>query len=411
MKILMIAPQPFFEPRGTPISVYQRLHALSQLGHEIDLLTFPIGEDVEIPRVKIHRTVRLPFIQKVKIGPSPAKLILDIFLFLKAMRMLLGRKYDVIHTHEEAAFFAMLLGIVFRVPHLYDMHSSLPKQLSNFGFGKYRPLVRLFEWLERAVFHTCSAAITIGADLEEHARSVEPDINYIRIENVPVDVVKVDREDNFEAIRARHEVSDRPLVVYTGNFEPYQGLDLLFASARRVIAAHPRVVFLIVGGEAKQIEAWRRTLPEMGLENNVIFTGTVSLHDSLDYIGAADILVSPRKDGLSVPLKLYSYMYSGKPTVATDVDAHTQILDESMAVIVDPVPEAYADGLCCLLDDPELCKQLGQKAKAYAEEEFSTTAYLSKIEQVYLSISLAKPIREIAQIPSIEAEARSAGTV
>ena len=39
MKILMVAPQPFFEPRGTPISVYQRLEALSALGHHIDLLT------------------------------------------------------------------------------------------------------------------------------------------------------------------------------------------------------------------------------------------------------------------------------------------------------------------------------------------------------------------------------------
>jgi hypothetical protein len=54
MKILMISPQPFFEPRGTPISVYQRIEALSALGHEIDLITYHVGKDFDIPNLKIH---------------------------------------------------------------------------------------------------------------------------------------------------------------------------------------------------------------------------------------------------------------------------------------------------------------------------------------------------------------------
>jgi hypothetical protein len=134
MNILMIAPEPFFESRGTPISVYQRLCALSTLGHKVDLLTYHIGLDLDIPDVRIFRVPSIPFIREIKIGPSWPKLFLDIILFFKAIIMLSKSEYDVIHSHEEAAFFSAVLARVFRVRHLYDMHSSLPRQLVSYGF-------------------------------------------------------------------------------------------------------------------------------------------------------------------------------------------------------------------------------------------------------------------------------------
>ena len=56
MRILMIAPQPFFQPRGTPFSEFYRIRALTELGHDVDLVTYPIGEDVDIPGLTIYRT-------------------------------------------------------------------------------------------------------------------------------------------------------------------------------------------------------------------------------------------------------------------------------------------------------------------------------------------------------------------
>jgi glycosyltransferase involved in cell wall biosynthesis len=143
MKILMIAPEPFFEPRGTPISVYQRLSALSALGYQVDLVTYHIGEDVDIKNVSIHRIVKIPFVRRVKVGPSFAKPWLDLFLFFKSFMMMVFHRYDVLHTHEEAAFFGVLLSKIFRTPHIYDMHSSLPHQLENFKYG-WRMLVWIF---------------------------------------------------------------------------------------------------------------------------------------------------------------------------------------------------------------------------------------------------------------------------
>ena len=113
MKILMLAPQPFFEPRGTPFSVLGRLRALSELGHEVDLVTYHIGEDVPVPGVSIHRSIKVPFVRTIKIGPSPKKILLDGMLLLKAVSMLSRGRYDLLHTHEEASFFGIVLPSCF----------------------------------------------------------------------------------------------------------------------------------------------------------------------------------------------------------------------------------------------------------------------------------------------------------
>jgi glycosyltransferase involved in cell wall biosynthesis len=162
MKILMIAPEPFLEPRGTPISIYERLTGLSTLGHTVDLVTYHLGQDVKIPNVRIIRIPALPWIKEIRIGPSPDKLWLDLLLFLKTFQVLLGTRYDIVHTHEEAAYFSIFLGKLFNLPHLYDMHSSLPKQIRITKFRKYKLAVWLFDQLEKIVLRKSDAVIAIG---------------------------------------------------------------------------------------------------------------------------------------------------------------------------------------------------------------------------------------------------------
>ena len=166
MKILMLAPQPFFEPRGTPFSLLGRLKALSKLGHEIDLVTYHVGQDVTIPGVTIYRTQRVGFIKRVKVGPSIPKLFLDLLVFFKAVRLLRRNHYDLLNTHEEAGFFGVLLAGLFKLRHLYDMGSSPPQRLSVFQQMGLGPLIRLFEWIEAKVINSSDAVIVTGVNCE-----------------------------------------------------------------------------------------------------------------------------------------------------------------------------------------------------------------------------------------------------
>src|SRR6266576_722921 len=108
MHILMIAPEPFFEPRGTPFSEYHRIRALLDLGHTVDLVTYPFGKDVTMAGLSIIRAARPPFVRKVRIGPSSAKLFLDLTLTAAVLKQARRERYDAVHSHEEAAAIGML---------------------------------------------------------------------------------------------------------------------------------------------------------------------------------------------------------------------------------------------------------------------------------------------------------------
>ena len=392
MKILMLAPQPFFEPRGTPISVYQRLEALSSLGHEIDLLTYHVGTDVHISNVRVYRIPRVPFIKDVKIGPSWAKPILDLLLFQLAFFKMLTRRYDVIHSHEEAAFFAVILGALFRVPHVYDMHSSLPRQLSNFNVGNWWPLIKAFEWLERMALLTCHAVITIDSELEAYVRTINPRIRHMRVENhaIPAKMRLVDSELIHQLKNSESVISRQP-IVYTGTFERYQGLELLLESASIVKARNPRALFVLVGGKPEQIKQLRTVARQLGVEDCVVFVGVVAPDEALAFLDIADVLVSPRTSGAFVPLKIYSYLCSGNAIVATRVGAHSGVLNDEIALLVEPEKEALAEGILSLLDDRQRSQRLGRCARQHALEQHDAGDYKARLEQIYRTLRTVNP--------------------
>jgi glycosyltransferase involved in cell wall biosynthesis len=384
MNILMISPQPFFEPRGTPISVYQRLLALSHMGYQIDLVTYHVGADVDIPGVTVIRTPRVPLIKHVRIGPSGAKLLLDILLFWKVVTLLLRRRYDVIHSHEEAAFMVTFLAPLFRLRHVYDMHSCLPRQLANSKYGNWPLLVTLFALLERQTLQTCDAVLTIDRDLEAYVRCINPKAKQATIENLPIASKQKPAElSAINALKSNVNLNSNAAVVYTGTLEPYQGLDLLLASAQLVRASYPRVVFVVVGGKPAQIEYWRQAAKERGVADCTVFVGAVSLDEAINYLSIADVLVSPRAEGTSVPLKIYSYLHSGKPIVATNSVAHTQVLSEEFAVLVAPTSEAVANGILMLLHDTELARCIGAAARELAEARYGFGHYVAKLNRIY----------------------------
>jgi glycosyltransferase involved in cell wall biosynthesis len=334
--------------------------------------------------VHIHRIPAVPFVREVAVGPSLIKPLLDVLLFFTAVLQLLGRRYAVIHSHEEAAFLAVFLAFVFRTRHIYDMHSSLPRQLANFGFGNHRLLVRVFERLERMVIDTCDAVLTVGTDLEAIVRAINPHTRVVTIENLPVVLKDMEgAEGSVAALKHALDLDGRRPIVYTGTFEIYQGMDLLLHSARLVVDANSKACFVVVGGKPHQVAHWQEEAFKLGLADSMRFVGTVPVEESVLYLDLADVLVSPRTGGTSVPLKIYSYLHAGKPIVATRLVAHTTVLTDEVACLVEPTKEAVAEGILALLDDPHMCTRLGNEAQAYAEEKYSFAAYKEKMRYIY----------------------------
>jgi glycosyltransferase involved in cell wall biosynthesis len=381
MRILMIAPEPFFEPRGTPFSEYHRIRALVELGHTVDLVTYPFGRDVEMSGLRIFRSIRPPFVKHVRIGPSLAKIPLDLLLSLTCLRRLLTGRYDAIHSHEEGAIIGVMLAGILGIPHLYDMHSSLPQQLTNFDFSRSRSLRRIFEALERVVIRRSKVVIVICQNLIETVRASDTRVPVVLIENAPGSG-EVGYTGDRIVTRAKIGVgAGTPMVLYTGTFEAYQGLDLLFAAFAEVIRERTEARLVLAGGTEPQVEAARAQARAAGIERESLFLGQRPAEEIPALLDAADVLVSPRSSGTNTPLKIYQYLRCGRPIVATRLLTHTQVLDDDIAVLTDASPKDYARGILHLLADPARAEAIGRRARELAETKYSYEAYLGRTRQ------------------------------
>lgn len=376
----MIAPEPFFEPRGTPFSEYHRIRALLDLGHTVDLVTYPFGKDVTLPGLRIFRAARPPFIQRVKIGPSPAKLFLDMTLTLTALNRARKERYDAVHSHEEGAAIGVVISAALGIPHLYDMHSSLPQQLENFAFSRSAALRWIFQLLERVAIKRSRVTIVICPHLEVTAKSVVPDARVVLIENAPGSG-DAPVAGSGKAIRASLGIdADAPVVLYTGTFEAYQGLDLLFSAAKIVRRERPDTRLVLAGGKPDQVaraQAHAATVGAAGL----IFTGELPSETIPDYLDAADVLVSPRSSGTNTPLKIYQYLRSGRVIVATRLLTHTQVLSDEVAILTEPTAEGFAHGILQAINDPVSAKRIGDAAKHLANTRYTYEAYLQRTRE------------------------------
>jgi glycosyltransferase involved in cell wall biosynthesis len=342
MKILMIAPEPFFEPRGTPFSEYFRIQALAALGHSVDLVTYPFGADKAIPGLRIFRCWRPPGIRAVKTGPSAAKLVLDFFLFCKAVSRLWRTKYDLIHTHEEGNIMGVVCQKMTKIPHLYDMHSSLVQQMDNFQFTRSRIIVAFFRIIENISLKNAASVIVICRSLFEHAAGITGVAKLTQIENFMDDRPEAGDEIKSRLLKSEINPDGKKIVMYAGTLEPYQGIPLLLDSMD-FLADDFRMV--LIGGTPAQVQELHLRLQAGRMADRVLLLGQKPAGDIPYYLQVADVLVSPRTLGTNIPLKIYSYLASGVPVVATDLPTHTQTVTPDIAILAAPTAEAFANGI------------------------------------------------------------------
>lgn len=388
LRILMLAPEPFFEPRGTPFSEYHRIKALGELGHRVDLVTYPIGRDVALPNLRIFRGPRPPLVRKVPIGPSLTKLVLDGLMLVTIARRALAERYDVIHSHEEMGLVGVWLSRRLGIPHLYDMHSSLPQQLGNFRYSQSGLLRRLFTWAEDQMVHRSQVVVTICQELQDAVTAMGAGDRSLLIENVMGGDVEEAPTLTPAGIRTRWSIpADAPLALYTGTFEAYQGVELLVSASARFAATHPTLRVLVVGGEPAQVERMQAQAAAAGAGPVMVFTGQQPAREIPAFVAAADLLVSPRIRGTNTPLKIYSYLRSGKPIVATDLLTHTQVLSPDVARLVAPDADALASAIAELVDRPDERARLAGAARRLAAERYSREAYVRRTAEAYARLT------------------------
>ncbi len=376
-RVLIIAPQPFYADRGTPIAVGHCAQALVQLGYRVDVATFPVGRDPDIHGVKCFRCANPFRFRHVPIGFSLKKLVLDVPLTATAARMLRRHRYDFIHAVEEAAFPAVILGAWSGVPVIYDMQSSLPQQLARSRVFGLRPVRAFLDACERWLIRRCDA-IACSAGLAPRVREIAPDANVLEWQFPSLDSAYADGDGS--ELRASLGIrADAPVVLYAGTFEPYQGLDTLMQAMPSVQEELPGAVLVLVGadGQGRQridgsdrLNGGLRVVPRQP-------RGSMSR-----YLAMANVLVSPRRYGDNVPLKVFDYLAAGRPIVATDIPSHRAVLDDTVSLLVPSSPPEMGKAISRVLQDRELSNRLSESARDLASDSATWNSFVDRVDRL-----------------------------
>lgn len=388
MKILFLAPQPFYTERGTPIAVKLAVTALCRDGHQVDLLTYHQGQDIDIPGMRLYRAGKPPGVGQVPIGFSIKKLLCDTWLMFKTFRLLRGGDYEVVHAVEESVFIALLARLFWRFKIVYDMDSLMADQIAE-KWPKAGWLLPALRWFEHQAMKRADLVLAVCPLIAERASASAASGRVHLTPDVAFAPGAVDSRQ-VEDLRALCS-QPGPISLYVGNLESYQGIDLIL-EAHAMIEAGKRGNLLIIGGTEESVVAYREKADYLGLQHHVRFLGQRPLEHLYFYLRQADILCSPRLKGVNTPMKIYSYMLAGRAILATDIPSHSQVLDNASALLVEPDAIEMSESWAYLLASPELRDALGHQAAAHAATHYSERAFQQRLRDAYAVLNPPTPI-------------------
>jgi glycosyltransferase involved in cell wall biosynthesis len=386
LRVLMLAPTPYFADRGCHVRIYEEARVVRQLGHEVRLVTYHLGRDLgDIPT---DRIVRIPWYRKLTAGPSWHKPYLDILLFFKALSVARSFRPDLIHAHlHEGAFIGIFLKKILGIPLLFDCQGSLTGEIIDHGFVRSgSPLAALFAALERFINNNADAIVTSStAGAESLVSQWRVPTTKVTPLTDGVNTGEFVPGDRASARRSLGLPSDRPVVAFLGLLNRYQGVDLLLDVIAILKGRGVRVHFLIMGFPE---EKYRRKAEERDLAGMITFTGRIDYRQAPDCLVAGDLAVSPKISLTEANGKLFNYMACGLPCLVFDTSVNREILGETgtYARFADPVD--FADRLEEMLADPLGLTYLGERAREKAMAEHSWQARGGRLLQLYSHLVL-----------------------
>jgi len=387
MKILMIAPTPFFADRGCHVRIMEQARSLISRGHEVLICTYPIGRDV--PGLQIRRSLRVPWYNKLSAGPSIHKPYIDIMLALTTIKTARAWRPDVVHAHlHEGVAIGMWVRRFCKVPLLFDAQGSLTDELKSHGWLRGDSVAhRLTTRVEKKLNNAATAIVVSQSKTAEIFR----DSFAVPAARISVIEDGVEAGDFFPRpaepqLRAKLGIgANDKVVAYLGLLTEYQGIDDLLKAAVGVIKERSGVKFLIMGYPNEK--SYRKIAKNLGIDDHVILTGRIDyLTEAPKYLALADVAASPKKDGSEGNGKLFNYMAMALPTVAYDTAVSREILADAGVLVPTGDTQALTLAILELLGDRQLAASLGERARERVLGNRSWSERITRLESIYTNL-------------------------
>lgn len=391
MKILVIAPTPFFADRGTHIRILEEARGLERRGHVIVIATYHIGAEVRDAfntRIDVRRINHILFwYKKLEAGPDWQKVILDVMLVWKVIYLVLKEQPDVLHAHlHEGALIGWIAQHALfwkRVPLLVDMHGSLTEEMLSHNYLRHPWLKRLFQRLEQWIDRLGDAAIASSWENAEYLQTVRGQDVAAVPDGVDVDAYAEISKTRMQ-LRARFALpQDAVIVVYAGAFIQNKGILLLLESIPHIVQHAPTISIVLAGFPADLVRAF---VDERELQQRVRILSPLRYRNLPMLLRACDIAVDP-KDSTTHQAsgKLLQYMAAGLPIVCLERPDNKRYLGDGAQYCRVRTPEGLAEGILTLASNTALRAQMGATNAQHAHA-FTWDVAAQRIETCYKNI-------------------------
>jgi len=388
VRVAMVAPCAFPANHGTPAAIKELSEALAKRGHRIEVVTYPVfDEGIPFEKVAVHRGPTIgAHRRRLGVGPSWQRLGYDAGLVPTLVRIIHATGAQLIHAHNfEGALAAYPARLVTGRPLIYNAINSMADELHTYNLIRPKAVVNtLAKALDRWVPRMADHVIADTRQLYDFVLSQGVSAERVNVVPSGVNVAMFTGLDGREC-RRRLGLEGKRVVIYTGTFDLFQGVNRLIAAFSKVASNCPESILLLVGGTVarQDTELCRQTAKELGIESRVVIT-SCSLSDVPSYLAAADVAVVPRVSPTAggIPTKLLNYMAAGKAIVCHRSSAAFLVHRQS-AWFAGPDPTEFAQGMICLLNDDALAAYMGANVRRLAETTFSWSEIAQEVETVY----------------------------
>jgi len=299
--------------------------------------------------------------------------------FFHLLQFVRTNRFDVIHAHlSNANILGVLMGKLASVPVITSLRSSgLDVRYQKPG------RVKLENWVVR---HGAKRVMGNGWSVGEFARKR---YSPREIDVLPNAVELIPPLSDPERYSIRRDISgdaSRTLILSVGRLTPIKGFSDLIAAFNDLHQSHPSAC-LVIAGEGDQRPSLEAQIGKLNLAGHVFLLG--ARQDVPRLLGSADLYVnSSLIEGL--PVSVLEAMAAGLPVIATRVGDNPNVVIPGTGLLVDPhQPEQMASALRSLLDNPELCVQLGRKGRDRIAKDFNRARWLHQLISLYAKVTPA----------------------
>lgn len=387
MKILMVAPTPFFSDRGTHIRILEEALALEKLGHQITIATYHIGKDIANKidtKIDVRRIRRLLFwYKKLEAGPDWQKLMLDLMLLRKTFYLARTQKPDIIHghLHEGILIGWIVQKLLFwrKMKLVADFHGSLTQEMLSHGYLK-RGLKSVFRWVEEIIDRMGDYAIASSWEGAQEIKKIRQD-GKVEVVLDGTNTASFKNKISKEKLREEMEIPQCDLVVgYTGGLVSNKGIDYFLDAIKLVLAQGKNIFFMIGGFPATYVQNFIRNF---NLEKNVRLVSPLDYFELPNFLAVCDVAVDPKDaDTKQASGKMLNYMGAGLPIVCFDTINNRNYLGKGGNYCKDLSGESLSKEILILADNPQEIAMKGE-INAQSAKNFSWEKSANKINSIY----------------------------